>query len=168
MAGKADWTLGYGTGKGRAETVLIAAEAKPCEDAHVGMPDPSAHVAAVREARGDLKLSWAPLAQGTLGRTHPGFLICQGRRISLSLARLAGSRSEGTLKVMHGPRKKSNDVHKELGAVSNKTRIRMSREVEKTELGVAFSSTSRLQNLAECAYRSSMLEGTLRFSFYPM
>ena len=51
IKGRADWALGYGTGKSDTGSILLVIEAKPYESAPVGMPQLLVYMAAVYEAR---------------------------------------------------------------------------------------------------------------------
>lgn len=53
IKGRADWALGYGTEKNDTGSILLVVEAKPFEDAPVGMPQLLVYMAAVYEARKD-------------------------------------------------------------------------------------------------------------------
>jgi hypothetical protein len=49
--GRADWALGYGRNKANTGSILIVVEAKPRENASVGLPQLLVYMAAVQEAR---------------------------------------------------------------------------------------------------------------------
>ena len=51
VKGRADWALGYGTQKSDTGAILLVIEAKPYENAAVGMPQLLVYMAAVYEAR---------------------------------------------------------------------------------------------------------------------
>lgn len=53
VKGRADWALGYGTEKSDTGSILLVVEAKPYEQAPVGMPQLLVYMAAVHEARKD-------------------------------------------------------------------------------------------------------------------
>lgn len=53
VKGRADWALGYGTEKSDTGSILLVLEAKPYEQAPVGMPQLLVYMAAVHEARKD-------------------------------------------------------------------------------------------------------------------
>lgn len=51
IRGRADWALGYGTTKNDTGAILLVVEAKPHQDAAVGMPQLLVYMCAVQEAR---------------------------------------------------------------------------------------------------------------------
>jgi len=51
VKGRADWALGYGNNKAETGSILVAVEAKPRQQASVGLPQLLVYMAAIQEAR---------------------------------------------------------------------------------------------------------------------
>jgi hypothetical protein len=51
IKGRADWVLGYVKDKANTGSILMVVEAKPCENAWIGLPQMLVYMAAIQEAR---------------------------------------------------------------------------------------------------------------------